>query len=493
MRYYALKSIVKDHVVEQREIKHTIDEQDILSSLSHINHPFIAKLHASFQDEFRLYLVTDYYCGGDLATHMARLYSFPKHCALVYAAEIIEGIGELHRLGILYRDLKPENILIDGDGHIVLTDFGLSKWLTESNGFCTQTFCGTAEYLAPEVLLGEEYSFGVDHWSFGTILYEMLTGVPPFWAENHPEMYRRIMQDSLEFPNNIADYETTEFLTFVLDKDPITRLGANGTQEIKSHAFFADIDWVALRHRHIEPLYIPASSDFLDFSNFDPDFLSMDPTLTPAPSEINLILELQDIFEDYCFTDETYADEEYSIADIDQLPVVSKSSLEKNPEILQDIDSTLVSRPSLKRGSFSMLSYENELYTESSQNNSNNESNINTSNSPKSLFNDSVQKEETSRHAKRRNTSILENHFSLIEDTLNKKMTDTDNCTKAKKEKICDESSLGSFEFSNLPDLRFAFSLNNASSQSTRNTIKTVKRSKSTRRNKIRNFFSFVL
>ncbi|OAD07564.1 hypothetical protein MUCCIDRAFT_128468, partial [Mucor lusitanicus CBS 277.49] len=298
---YALKSIVKEHVIEQREITHTLDERNILAKLVEIDHPYLAKLHTSFQDEHRLYLLTNYYCGGDLATHMARLYNFTPECALFYAAEIIDGIGELHRLGVLYRDLKPENILLSGDGHIVLTDFGLSKWLTEDDDYTTQTFCGTAEYLAPEVLLGEAYSFTIDYWSFGTILYEMLAGITPFWADNHSDMYQRVLTDVLEFPADVFDYETAEFLSDILDRDPRTRLGAQGVEEIKDHVYFADISWDDIRNRRLQPPYLPPVTGELDFANFDPDFLAMSPALTPIPSEIEFSDEVQDVFDGYSF------------------------------------------------------------------------------------------------------------------------------------------------------------------------------------------------
>ncbi|KAI9244936.1 kinase-like domain-containing protein [Sporodiniella umbellata] len=302
---YALKSIVKRHVIEQREITHTIDERNILVALSEINHPYLAKLHTAFQDEHRLYLLTDYYSGGDLATHMARHYVFPKEAARFYAAEIVEGISELHRLGILYRDLKPENILITADGHIILTDFGLSKWL--DNDDQTQTFCGTAEYLAPEVLLGDPYSFGIDHWSFGTILYEMLAGFTPFWADSHTDMYQRVLEDPLEFPSDIFDYETAEFISDLLDRDPLTRLGAGGCDEIKQHVYFADISWEAIRERAIEPTdFLTPVKDEMDFTNFEPDFLSMSPVLTAVPSEADLSEEIQTIFENYSFADLSY-------------------------------------------------------------------------------------------------------------------------------------------------------------------------------------------
>lgn len=305
---YALKSIVKDLVIEQREITHTLTEREILATLADIRHPNLAKLHLAFQDIHRLYLVTDYYCGGDLATQMSTCMTFSKQRTLFYAAEMIEGIGELHRLGVLYRDLKPENVLLTKEGHVVLTDFGLSKWLIETD--CTDTFCGTSEYLSPEMLTGEPYSFGIDHWSYGTILYEMLAGITPFWADNHMEMYRRVLEDPLEFPaqdeNGLPeiDFDTADFLAGLLDRDPRTRLGAQGVDEIKSHAYFAGISWDDVYHQRLQPPYVPILTSHTDFANFDAAFLEMSPTLTPVGSQVDLTQDMQDVFEGYCFSNQ---------------------------------------------------------------------------------------------------------------------------------------------------------------------------------------------
>ncbi|CAO3585969.1 unnamed protein product [Absidia cylindrospora] len=308
---YALKSIVKDLVIEQREITHTLTEREILATLADIRHPNLAKLYLAFQDIHRLYLVTDYYCGGDLATQMSTCMTFSKQRTLFYAAEMIEGIGELHRLGVLYRDLKPENILLTKEGHVVLTDFGLSKWLIDPD--CTDTFCGTSEYLSPEMLTGEPYSFGIDHWSYGTILYEMLAGITPFWADNHMEMYRRVLEDPLEFPaqdeNGLPeiDFDTADFLAGLLDRDPRTRLGAQGVDEIKSHAYFAGISWDDVYHQRLQPPYVPILTSHTDFANFDAAFLEMSPTLTPMGSQVDLTQDMQDVFEDYSFPNQDLA------------------------------------------------------------------------------------------------------------------------------------------------------------------------------------------
>jgi serine/threonine protein kinase len=421
-------------VIDQREITHTIDERNILVALSEVNHPYLAKLHTSFQDEHRLYLLTTYYSGGDLATHMARHYTFPKECARFYAAEIIEGISELHRLGILYRDLKPENILITADRHVILTDFGLSKWLTEDDQ--TQTFCGTAEYLAPEVLLGEAYSFGIDHWSFGTILYEMLAGVTPFWADNHSDMYRRVLEDPLEFPSDIFDYETAEFISDLLDRDPRTRLGAQGTEEIKEHVYFADISWEDIEHRRLQPtLFLPPVQDEMDFTNFEPDFLSMSPVLTHVPSEADLSEEIQDIFDGYSFIDSDYEQVHHPI---------------------------ITHLPARKRGSISMLSDIDSFHLDD-----------------KRLF----KNEEDERYAKRRNTNTSDdNQPTTTTTTLD--VTERDDLT------IPDIIDSSAFEFSKLPDLRLSFDLNHPNAL---NATATTSCSSKSRKTKAKRLFSLLL
>ncbi|KAI8330651.1 kinase-like domain-containing protein, partial [Chlamydoabsidia padenii] len=177
---YALKVISKQKVLQQNEVQHTKAERDILARLR--DQPFLIKLHHAFQSTTHLYFVLDYICGGDMATQMSLCLTFTKERTQFYAAEILLGLSILHSHGIIYRDLKPENILIGKDGHIVLTDFGLAKVFKMQDkrdlGLpMTSTFCGTPEYLAPEILLGEHYSYAVDYWSLGTLIYEMLAGM----------------------------------------------------------------------------------------------------------------------------------------------------------------------------------------------------------------------------------------------------------------------------------------------------------------------------
>ncbi|KAG0211922.1 hypothetical protein BGX28_007204 [Mortierella sp. GBA30] len=299
---FALKAISKEWVILQREIEHTKSERNILANVARISHPFLIKLRHSFQSNAQLFMVLDYYPGGDIATQLAKWHSFDPERCLFYAAEIVLGIEELHRLGIVYRDLKPENILLALDGHIVLTDFGLSKQFPtfSSGGDKTNTFCGTAEYLAPEILLADEYSYAVDWWSLGTLLYEMLTGITPFWAEDHAQMYQRVLEDELEFPPEMDPY-TMNFLAALLERDPEHRLGSYGASYVKEHPYFALIDWDMAMQKKLPCPYIPELVSEEDLSNFDDTFLTMTPRLSPGVHTLSN--SIQNCFQGYSYTD----------------------------------------------------------------------------------------------------------------------------------------------------------------------------------------------
>ncbi|KAG2211933.1 hypothetical protein INT47_004620 [Mucor saturninus] len=324
-RLLALKAISKRAVIEQSQIIHIKAEQQILSDIASIHHPFLIKLHYSFQDLNQLFLVLDYHVGGDLATQLRINHILPPDRCRFYTAEIILGIQELHRLGILYRDLKPENILLTADGHLVLTDFGLSKQFYDGLSLEEQradTFCGTAEYLAPEILNGQPYSYEVDYWSMGTILFEMLTGITPFWAENRDDMYRRIRTDPLQFPEFI-DIETADFIARLLKRDPNRRLGSgsDGAIRVRSDPYFEFIDWNHIYTKRIRPPYIPNLHSETDFSHFDSEFLRLTPRLSPVGSDYILSQSLDRAFEGYSYTnrEETLLDsppsEIYSFTD----------------------------------------------------------------------------------------------------------------------------------------------------------------------------------
>ncbi|KAJ6108545.1 AGC-kinase C-terminal [Penicillium sp. IBT 18751x] len=273
-RIYALKTIRKAHIISRSEVTHTLAERSVLAQ---INNPFIVPLKFSFQSPEKLYLVLAFVNGGELFHHLQREQRFDINRARFYTAELLCALECLHGFKVIYRDLKPENILLDYTGHIALCDFGLCK-LDMKDEDRTNTFCGTPEYLAPELLLGNGYTKSVDWWTLGVLLYEMLTGLPPFYDENTNEMYRKILQEPLTFPSSdIVPPAARDLLTRLLDRDPQRRLGANGAAEIKSHHFFANIDWRKLLQRKYEPSFRPNVLDARDTDNFDREFTSEAP------------------------------------------------------------------------------------------------------------------------------------------------------------------------------------------------------------------------
>ncbi|KAG0265633.1 AGC protein kinase Gad8 [Actinomortierella ambigua] len=268
-RIYAMKIIRKAHIISRSEVNHTLAERTVLAQ---INNPFIVPLKFSFQSPEKLYLVLAFVNGGELFHHLQREGRFSEERSRFYAAELLCALECLHGFNVVYRDLKPENILLDYTGHIALCDFGLCKLgMTETE--TTNTFCGTPEYLAPELLLGQGYTKTVDWWTLGVLLYEMLTGLPPFYDENIHEMYRKILQDELRFPEDVAP-DARSLLSALLTRDPNQRLGNNGSSAIKQHPFFKAISFSQLMAKKIQPPFKPSVSSAIDTSNFDEEFTS---------------------------------------------------------------------------------------------------------------------------------------------------------------------------------------------------------------------------
>ncbi|KAJ3792755.1 kinase-like domain-containing protein [Lentinula aff. detonsa] len=268
-RIYALKTIRKAHIAQRPgEITHILAERTVLAL---VNCPFIVPLKFSFQNPDKLYLVMSFVNGGELFYHLQREGKFDQDRSRFYAAELLIALEHLHGFNVVYRDLKPENILLDYTGHIALCDFGLCK-LNMSETEKTNTFCGTPEYIAPELLESQGYTKTVDWWTLGVLLYEMMTGLPPFYDENVNTMYQRILTDPLVFPPDIPS-EARSVMTCLLQRDPAKRLGANGGEEIKRHPFFAKyIDWERLIKKGYPPPFKPSVESVLDVANFDPDF-----------------------------------------------------------------------------------------------------------------------------------------------------------------------------------------------------------------------------
>ncbi|KAB5546105.1 hypothetical protein PHYPO_G00068310 [Pangasianodon hypophthalmus] len=277
-KFYAVKVLQKKAILKKKEEKHIMSERNVL--LKNVKHPFLVGLHYSFQTADKLYFVLDYINGGELFYHLQRERCFLEPRARFYAAEIASALGYLHSLNIVYRDLKPENILLDSQGHIILTDFGLCKENIEPNG-TTSTFCGTPEYLAPEVLHKQPYDRTVDWWCLGAVLYEMLYGLPPFYSRNTAEMYDNILNKPLQLKPNISN-AARHLLEGLLQKDRTKRLGCTDDfNEIKNHMFFSPINWDDLNAKKLTPPFNPNVTGPNDLRHFDPEF-----TDEPVPSSI---------------------------------------------------------------------------------------------------------------------------------------------------------------------------------------------------------------
>lgn len=274
-RIYAMKVLSKREIAMKKEVSHTMGERKILEKT--LDCPFLVGLKFSFQSQAQLFFVTDYKSGGELFWHLQREGRFTEDRARFYIAELILALEHLHKYNIVYRDLKPENILLDATGHVALCDFGLSKADLEA-GQLTNTFCGTTEYLAPEILLDESgYSNLVDFWSLGVLLFEMCCGWSPFYAEDTQQMYRNICFGKIKFPRGVIGDEGKQFVKGLLNRNPKHRLGAQrDAEDLKEHAFFQDIDWDALAHKQIQPVFKPLVESDESVSNFDPEFTDTD-------------------------------------------------------------------------------------------------------------------------------------------------------------------------------------------------------------------------
>lgn len=266
---FAMKVLRKDMVIRENMVNHTKSEKNILQQ---IKHPFIVTLRYAFQTKEKLYLILDFLSGGELFYHLKEDARFSEERSRFYAAEIGLAIGHLHQNDIIYRDLKPENAVLDKHGHVCLTDFGLAK-TSISNETPTYTFCGTPEYLAPEILKGQGHGKAVDWWSLGVLLYEMLVGIPPFYSENINEMYDLILKAPLSFNDSISA-DAQDLLRGLLERDESKRLGSASFDDIKNHSFFKNIDWDALYNRKLTPPFVPQLTSEEDHSYFDEEFTS---------------------------------------------------------------------------------------------------------------------------------------------------------------------------------------------------------------------------
>ncbi|XP_072769736.1 ribosomal protein S6 kinase alpha-1 isoform X2 [Nerophis lumbriciformis] len=275
---YAMK-VLKKATLKVRDRVRTKMERNILAD---VNHPFIVKLHYAFQTEGKLYLILDFLRGGDLFTRLSKEVMFTEEDVKFYLAELALGLDHLHSFGIIYRDLKPENILLDEEGHIKLTDFGLCKEAIDHQEKA-YSFCGTVEYMAPEVVNRQGHTHSADWWSFGVLMFEMLTGSLPFQGKDRKETMSMILKARLGMPQFLSA-EAQSLLRALFKRNPANRLGSgpDGAEEIKRHGLFSNIDWNKLFRREVKPPFRPAVARPDDTFYFDSEFTSRTPKDSPG-------------------------------------------------------------------------------------------------------------------------------------------------------------------------------------------------------------------
>ncbi|CAM9816307.1 unnamed protein product, partial [Ectocarpus sp. 13 AM-2016] len=271
---YAMKILKKGDVVRKRQVERTKIERRVLGN---VEHPFLMRLHYAFQTDNKLYLVLDYCPGGELFFHLSRYKRFPEGVVRFYAAELVLALKHLHDNNIIYRDIKPENILLDADGHIKLGDFGLAKDNVSDSTFGAQSVCGTPEYMAPEVINKAGHGTAVDWWGLGMLMYEMLTGLPPWYTKDRQKLFERLRGAPLVIPKNVSA-PSASIIGGLLTRNPSKRLGTLGALQVMNHDFFRGLDWAALLAKRIPAPLNPCRNQRQGSEsthNFDPQFTRM--------------------------------------------------------------------------------------------------------------------------------------------------------------------------------------------------------------------------
>ncbi|XP_034457401.1 serine/threonine-protein kinase N2 isoform X2 [Hippoglossus hippoglossus] len=300
-KLYAIKALKKGDIVTRDEVDSLMCEKRIFEVINTSQHPFLVNLYGCFQTADHVCFVMAYSSGGDLMTHI-HTSIFTEKQARFYSSCVLLGLEFLHQNHIVYRDLKLDNLLMDADGFVRIADFGLCKE-GMGHGDRTSTFCGTPEFLAPEVLTDNNYTRSVDWWGLGVLIYEMLVGESPFPGDDEEEVFDSIVNDDVRFPRFLSP-ESVSLIQKLLQKNPGTRLGGGeeDASEIKRHRFFQGTDWDALLAKRAKPPFLPVIRAPQDVSNFDEEFTRLKPVLTLPRTPCVLTAEQQEIFADFDFS-----------------------------------------------------------------------------------------------------------------------------------------------------------------------------------------------
>uniref|UniRef100_A0A672KFZ5 protein kinase C n=1 Tax=Sinocyclocheilus grahami TaxID=75366 RepID=A0A672KFZ5_SINGR len=295
---FAIKALKKGDIVTRDEVESLMCEKRIFETVNSVRHPFLVNLFACFQTKEHVCFVMEYAAGGDLMMHIhADVFSEPR--ATFYAACVVLGLQFFHEHKIVYRDLKLDNLLLDTEGFVKIADFGLCK---EGMGYRdrTSTFCGTPEFLAPEVLTETSYTRAVDWWGLGVLIFEMLVGESPFPGDDEEEVFDSIVNDEVRYPRFLST-EAISIMRRLLRRNPERRLGAGerDAEDVKKHLFFRNIDWDGFLAKKVKPPFVPTIQSSSDVSNFDDEFTSEAPVLTPPREPRSLTQDEQDLFADF--------------------------------------------------------------------------------------------------------------------------------------------------------------------------------------------------
>jgi serine/threonine protein kinase len=260
---YAMKAIHKRQIIEQGQQQHILTEKRVMEQLSN---PFLVNLIATYRDKWKVYFLLDVCLGGELFTILRNKRSFDENTSMFYAGNVIEGFAYMHSQSIIYRDLKPENLVLANNGYLKITDFGFAKYVPDK----TFTLCGTPDYLAPEIVTGQGHGLGVDWWTLGILIYEMVASLPPFYADKQMETYRKIVRGKVKFPRCMSR-EIKDLIGKLLKTKSTKRYGVikGGAQLIRDHPWFKRFDWSAMQKQQLKAPFVPKVKGNADISNFD--------------------------------------------------------------------------------------------------------------------------------------------------------------------------------------------------------------------------------